>query len=460
MKTYQDLLAVGENKRARMEFIEKTIRDHKSTVAYQTAEAADAYYRHENPTITRYEKFIYDMAGRAVRDPFSPNHKIASNWYFYFTVQAVQYLLGNGATFKEQSTKDRLGKDFDTQLQRLATYSKNGGVAFGFFNNDHLDVFSLLEFAPLKDEEDGSIKAGVRFWQIDDTKPLRAVLYELDGYTSYIKRKGKDMEILHDKRRYKHTVVSNDLGEEILDGENYPGFPIVPLYNVNERSDLCGNRGTIDAYDLLSSKFVNNVSEGDLIYWIIKNCDGMDDVDDIQFVERLRTIHVAHANGGNGADVDAHTVETPYESNEAVLARLEKQLYKDFMGLNVEEIQAGNVTATQIKAAYEPLNQKTDLFEYQVIEFIDGILEIAGIDDEVSFTRSQIANQTEQTQMVMTAANYLDDEAVLDNLPFLTSEQVEEILKRKAAEDSERLNDFAEIGAQTDNTDNIPATEE
>jgi hypothetical protein len=41
--------------------------------------------------------------------------------------------------------------------------------------------------------------------------------------------------------------------------------------------------------------------------------------------------------------------------------------------------------------------------------------------------------------MVMTAAQYLDDEAVLNHLPWLTPEEVDEILKRKADEDLERL---------------------
>lgn len=40
--------------------------------------------------------------------------------------------------------------------------------------------------------------------------------------------------------------------------------------------------------------------------------------------------------------------------------------------------------------------------------------------------------------MVMTAANYLDDEAVLNHLPWLTPEEVDELLKRKAAEELDR----------------------
>lgn len=38
----------------------------------------------------------------------------------------------------------------------------------------------------------------------------------------------------------------------------------------------------------------------------------------------------------------------------------------------------------------------------------------------------------------MTAANYLDDEAVLNHLPWLTPEEADELLKRKAAEELDR----------------------
>jgi hypothetical protein len=40
-------------------------------------------------------------------------------------------------------------------------------------------------FAPLYDEEDGALKAGVRFWQVDGQKPLRATMFEMDGFSEY-----------------------------------------------------------------------------------------------------------------------------------------------------------------------------------------------------------------------------------------------------------------------------------
>ena len=444
MLTYNDLDEVVKqnNQKAIMDFVLKAIKQHKDTDAYKIAVDAELYYKHQNPTIMRYQRWVYNTFGQKVPDIWSANNKIASNWYNYFTTQAVSYLLGNGVTFgKKEATKDKLGKDFDKKVQDIATHAKNGGVAFGFWNLDHLECFDLTEFVPLYDEDDGGLKAGVRFWQIDNQKPLRATLYELDGYTDYIKRKDKDMEVLTEKRKYTETKISNAVeGDIILDGENYPGFPIVPLWNVNRQSDLVGNRGTIDAYDLMVSGLINNVSDGEFIYWVLKNCGGMDSVDDAKFVEQLKLTRVAHADGDDGASVDAHNVSVEFEASAEALDRLTDQLYKDFMALRVQDLSAGNKTATEITAAYEPINQKTDQFEYQVTEFINGILTLAGIEDEPTYTRSQMSNQSELLEMVLQCAEYLDDEYVTTKILTLLgdADKAQEVIQRKDAEAAAR----------------------
>ena len=207
MKTFNDLLALGDSEKARMDFILQAINEHKSSTMYQIAVDADMYYRHLNPTIMRAQKFVYDLMGRAHVDEWSANNKIPSRYYFYFITQAVQFLLGNGISFTDDKTKERLGKNFDSIVQKAATDALNGGVSFGFWNNDHLEQFSLTEFVPLYDEENGALAAGIRFWQVASDKPLRATLYEMDGYTEYIRREGEDITTLQEKRPYIQIVA-------------------------------------------------------------------------------------------------------------------------------------------------------------------------------------------------------------------------------------------------------------
>lgn len=445
IKTYQDLLEVGFDEKSRMDFIWNAIQDHRAGREYKTAVDAELYFDGENPTINRYEKIIYDLQGRAHKDMYTANHKIASSFFGLDVQQEVSYLLGNGVTFQNEKTKKKLGKNFDIQMVKAARYALIGGQSFGFFNLDHVEVYKLIEFVPFYDEENGSLMAGVRFWQVAADKPLRATLFEIDGYTEYIKCNGEDMTVLLPKRAYKvKERVSEASGVEIYAGENYPGFPIVPLRNGEKGlSELTGKRNTIDALDLCTSNMVNNVDEGNLIYWVLKNCSGMDDLDDMKFLDKVRTLHVAHAGveGDEGADVEPHTIEAPYIGTEATINMLKKKLYEDFQAFDSSAVSAGNQTATAILASYAPLDLKADNFEASLTEFILGLLAVAGIDDEPSYTRSRIINRSEETQTILMGAEYFDDEYITKKLLTINGDidQYDELMKRKDAEDLTRL---------------------
>ena len=450
MKTYQDLLEVVDNEVLLKEFIISAINDHKGSEQYKWAKIGEEYNKQQNTTIMRYRKLLYTMSGVAIPDNFSANHKLPSNYYNRFNTQENNYLLGNGTNFENEATKLKLGtkkQAFDTQMQKLGKLALTQGEAFGFYNLDHIDVFELLEFVPLYDEEDGSLKAGIRFWQIADFKPLRATLYELDGYTEYIKhRDDPGLMVYKDKRPYILKIRYSEAdGKEIYDGENYPGFPIVPLWgNQDHLIKIKAWQPKIDCYDLIESGFANDVDDASMIYWTIQNAGGMDDVDLAKFIQHMKTIKAA-AMSDDGAKAEAHTIDVPVAARETYLKLLEKDLYKDAMALDTEAIASGNTVATAIRAAYEPLNNKTDDFEYCVVEFIQGILDLAGIEDNPTFKRSTIINQTEETNMVLAAAQYLDDETILKHLPFISVDEIQGILDKKMTEEVDRFETLEDV---------------
>lgn len=424
MFTYQDLIQIApDDVNGRMNFVRNVISQHKASAQYLMAVTGSQYNAKRNTSTINYQKTLRKLDGREVPDLWSPNHKTTRNFFSYFTTQQNQYLLGNGVTWNEESTYDRLGEDFDTQLQRAGKFALVQGEAFGFFNLDHIDVFALTEFAPLYDEENGALRAGVRFWQVDPSKPLRATFYEEDGYTNYIWNKRtesngnvrEDGEILKDKTPYKLKIRETKAdGTEIYDGENYPAFPIVPLWaNEEKQSELVGIQEQIDAYDLIKNGFLNDLDTAQ-IYWILKGAGGMDDTDLVRFLERTHATKMASLDDDQSAE--AVTVNIPYDAREKLLTRLEKDLYKDYMALNIDEIKGGAVTATQIEAAYEPLNTKADMYEYQIIKFIKGILAVAGIEDDPTFTRSKLVNVNESIGAVLQAGEYLSEDYVTEKV--------------------------------------------
>lgn len=446
MKTYQDWEEVAlKDENERMSFIKTAISQHKSSVEYLIAIDAEEYYAGRNPTITKYEKMIVDGLGKLTQDTYSANHKIASRIFNRIIVQENLVLTGNGITWGNEETKKKLGKNFDRQIYKAVRSALVEKAAYGFWNLDHLEVYEFREFVALIDEEDGAIKAGIRFWQIDSTKPMRATMFELDGYTDYIFDKESPAgRVLHEKRPYIIQVSKSDVdGEEIVDFQNYASFPIVPLYgNEMKQSELIGQRGKIDAFDLISSGYVNDEDDANFLFWTISNAGGMDDSDLLQMLDKLRKVKATTVEGQG--QLEAHTIDIPFEGREAVLDRIEEQIYKDAMALNTYDIADGAVTATQIEASYEPLNQKLDLLEMQLLDFVDGILELAGIDDSATFTRSKLVNRTEEIQALVTAGTYLEQDYIVEKIMTLLGDKdlVQDSLQKLAADDMARLSNI------------------
>lgn len=448
MKYYEDLLEIPQNDEDRIAFVLDAISEYKHSPLYDEAFIAYEYFKKRNVTITQYQKLLYTLSGDVVPDNYSANYKFTNAFFPIFVRQENSFLLGDGITFNDDETKERLGGDkFDKEMYTAGEYALWGAVSFIFFNFDHLDVFKATEFCPLFGESDGALHAGIRFWQIADNKPLRATLYEEDGYTEIVWGLRKDGKIdkgkiLKPKQTYTQIVQTSVAdGIEIIDGENYPAFPIVPLWaNREHQSEFTGLREKIDGYDLIQSGFANDLDDASQIYWIINNAGGMDEVDLAKFMDQIKRVKAAVIED-DGAKAEAHTLELPYQARQAGLSDLRDSLYRDAMALDTDKLQAGNVTATAINASYENLELKCDSYEYCVSEAIYALLALVGIEDSPTYHRRKTTNQPEITNMILAAGEYLDDETILKHLPFLNIDEIDEILEKKDLEESSRFAD-------------------
>lgn len=456
MLTYQDFVGAGDADREG--FVLEAIERHRSSKAYRTARMADAYDRQENVTINSYVQKVFDITGSKLVDFTASNNKIASNFFHRLNTQRTMYSLGQGVSFidvdevgEEDATKERLGRHFDHDLRTLAYYALIHGVCFGFWNLDRMFVFPLTEFCPLWDEYDGTLRAGIRFWRIDRSRPMQAVLYEADGYTRYRSRQDANgvtderLEAVEGKRPYieKTSYTPADGIERVVGGENYPALPVVPMWGSRlHQSTLVGMRQAIDSYDLIRSGFANDLTDCAQIYWLVSNAGGMGDRDLQKFLDRLKINHVALVDSDDGGDVQACTQEVPYAARQAYLQSIRDGIYEDFGALDVHTVAAG-ATNDHIDAAYQPMDEEASDFEYQVSEFIQRLLALMGIDDAPVFKRTRISNQKEQVDMVMSEAQYLDHETVLRKLPNIAPSEVPAIKKRLDAEDERRMGTLA-----------------
>lgn len=450
--TYQDFLEAGDSNREA--FALEAIRRHQASKAYRTARDADLYDRQRNRTVNEYIQKVFDLTGSKLVDFTASNNKIASNFFHRLNTQRVMYSLGAGVSFvdvdeggEEDTTKEMLGPHFDHDLQVLAYDALIHGVAFGFWNLERLFVFPLTEFVPLWDEHDGMLKAGARFWRIDDSRPMQVVLYEADGYTRFQSRQdangqtGERLVMTVEKRPYieKTAYTPADGIEQVIGGENYSALPVVPMWGSRlHQSTLVGMRQAIDSYDLIRSGFANDLTDCAQIYWLVSNAGGMDDKDLQKFLDRLKVNHVAVVDSDEGGNAQAYTQEIPYNARKEYLDMIRSGIYEDFGALDVHTVAAG-ATNDHIDAAYQPMDEEASDFEYQVSEFVQRLLGLMGIEDKPVFHRSRISNQAEQVGMVVQEAQWLDQETILRKLPNVRPDEVPGILDRLAEEEQDRM---------------------
>lgn len=440
MKTYQDLQAAGDV----LEFIRAAITDYRSSEAFQTACIADDYDTQQNRTIMAYTKYLYSYTGQQVIDVYSANNRIASNLFHRLNAQRCSYLLGNGVSFNDSAIKERLGASFDKAVYDLGYHALIHGISYGFWNLDHLEVFPATEVCPIWDEYDGRLRAAIRFWSLDwSNRPVTVEFYEEDGYTVYRTKRGSsglDLELYAPKRGYVQRVqVSAADGAQVVGQSNYTALPVIPMFgNSRKQSTIVGMRAGIDAYDLIKSGFANDLQDCAQIYWLISGNFGMEADETQRFIDRLKLQHVANVDGEN-SKITPYTQEIPTAARDSFLTMIRGSIYADFGALDVSQISAAAKTATEINAAYQPMDEEADDFEYQVSAFILQLLALNGIEDAPSYKRNKITNQYEQTQMVMLAAQYLNDETVLQKLPFITVDEVDGILAGRDSASYERF---------------------
>lgn len=420
MKTYQDFLNADNKEK----FILQTIAEYKASSAYNEMTTARQYYNGENTHIMKRMKWFYNSEGYKQNDAFIANNRVASEFFKKIVKQENSYLLSNGITL-EKPIKEKLGRKFDTNLNRQGINALVEGVTYGycFINNGKFEVsnFNAREFIALLDERDGTIKAGIRFYRVDTNKPMYVELYELEGKTVY-RENGNILEIEQEQTPYMSTVVKDALGTKVT-GHKLSKLPIVPLYgNDSKRTTLTpALKNKIDLWDIVLSDFGNNLEDANDVYWIIRNYQGQDIGEFLADWKQYKTIQV-----DDNGDARPETIEVPYQARQTALEILRKEIYSSAMALDTDILSGGSLTNVAIKVAMTDLDLKTDEFEWNVIDYVDNIISIASemikleqVEQDIKFIRRSITNDTEIVDNITTMRSEISHETYLELNPYI-----------------------------------------
>lgn len=460
--TYNDLeRCTTEDER--ISFIQRAINEHEDSSMYQIGKDAGLFYRGIDSDLEEIKKLVYDRKGTAyVSD--EANHKIETNLFFLFCTQLVAYQLGNGVSFDNEKVKEQLGgSEFDFQLQQALIYAYCDGESYGYVNEDGVTPLCFAckvegnepVLVPLKDEDDGLIKAAIRYWRLAPDKPLMVRLFELDGTTVYKEVRDENgnkssLQLYEEKKSYSTKQIETEAEGVTKTIDEVPAlFPIVPLRYIKGQSELVTLKDTLFAIDLAYSALANGI-DVNTYYWIIKNADGMSTRDDLNFVADM--IHNKVVHEPEGVEIRREKNESDYNAYMNIIATLRDKAFTDAMAVDVERKLAGNVTTVEIKAAYQNLNFKCDKIEKYLSDFIRGILRVKGIDENepFHFKRPNDINTTEFMTMLMQIAPVIGEDTTLklmcETLGLI--DEYEEIKAKREAESMAQFGVMAAIASQ------------
>lgn len=418
------------------EFIIKTINNFKGSKEYKWMLEAQSYYDGENTNILNRKPMIYLKEG-LVEDLSRANNQVPTNFLEYIVTQEVSTLLSNGLK-TEDSIKNALGNDkFDIQLMSSSLNALIDGVNWGYcyIKNNEFKVAVLrgTEVVPLFDERTGELRAAIRFYQIDTSRPIFIEFYEEDGITEYkIANTNNDLNakpiIIAEKRAYLTKLSKSKVATTIKATNNWSRLPIFPLYANERRKSVftVSFKAKNDLYDIIFSDFGNTLEDSRDVFWVLKNYQGEDINDFYRDYKEYKSIKV-----DDDGEATPHTIEVPYEARQTALKLIEQAIYKEAMALDTTSLTGSSLNTTAIKAASDALTKKVDKFEWQVVDFVDNIiklyLEFVGknVDYQIKFVRNGIANDTELIDNLVKIREDLSDITFYEQIPFIESPDTE-----------------------------------
>lgn len=258
-----------------------------------------------------------------------------------------------------------------------------------------------------------------------------------------------------------HSFSSVELDK--MEPQAWGRVPILSLANNNEeRSDLVPIKRYIDALDVVSSGFVNDLKDVQMAIWVLRGYEGESLAD---FMLNLQKFKAIKLSTDDGSSAEPKTLEIPKEAREFMMKWLKEQIYDIGQGVNESDIQGGSITNVVIKAMYAGLDLKADKlitklntslseFMFFVVSFINDRDNTTHDYKSISFTfnKSMIFNINEIIEGLVKLVNVISNKTLLANIPYVNN--VDEELEQIAKEAEQRVSDLGgDLGFNQTNND-------
>ena len=431
------------------------INEDKTSEKKLFARTGLKYYEGEHD-ILNYKIYYYDGDGNIQEDKFKSNIRISHPFFTELVDQQVQYMLSGEnnpirSDLPELQTEldGYFDDDFYSELYELLIGTISKGFEYMYAVSDTqgktrfecADSMGVVEVRA-KDTDDGC--EYFIFWYIDridkgKKKITRVQVWDKENVYFYVSV--RDGELVRDDtveiNPRPHTIFTDKKGKQ-----SGKGFGFIPFFRLdNGRKQFSGLKpikALIDDYDLMACSLSNNLQDFTDALYVVSGFQG-DNLDEmIQNLKSKKAIGVDDDGG-----VEIRTVDIPYQARQTKLDLDEKNIYRFGMGFNSAQIGDGNITNVVIKSRYALLDLKCNKLEIRLKQFLRKLIQI--VLDEINktnetdyqqkdvyfnFEREVMTNASDNAQIektdaekqqvqintILSLANVLDDETVVQSI--------------------------------------------
>lgn len=421
---------------------ERLIEHRHKSDTYSYFEQGEAYYLARNTAIMERKKYIYLEGIGVSENPFGANHKLPSGHFKKIVDQKVMYQLGNGVKFAEPQDLDIYFDDpFDEVMIDLGIEASKKSEAWLYaFKIDGQLKFTQLpseQLTPVWNDY-GQLEKMVRSFVVDDYHWM--YVYDEVSITQYRKKatdKSFKLYGMHGHWTEYNEFNGEQVGEPIEHG--FGALPFIPLYNNREHTcDLHNIKTLIDTYDIINSDFANNIDDMQDAFFTLKGYTG-DTKNLAEFMRQLKMYKAVPV--GDDGDVQAQQLQIPTEARKVFLERIEKDIYKFAMAVDLSNAGGSSITNVYIKSMFADLDLKCDQFESELRKFIKKLVSfINGAENtqytyDCSFTREMIVNTNEVVDNLVKLSGVISNKTIRELIPYsIDLEQEEERIAEQQGE--------------------------
>ncbi|MBR5467934.1 MAG: phage portal protein, partial [Firmicutes bacterium] len=337
-------------------------------------------------------------------------------------------------------------EDFNMVLQDLMTGASNKGFecVHVYYDEKGKLCYTIVpaeEIIPIYDSRyENELEQVIRYYDTvvmrNGQKYLRKRIewWTKDDVTYFVEDDNRnyvmDMGMEHNPCPHWWGVSTEDGYETEREAHGWGRVPFVILKNNGKgTTDLEGIKGLIDAYDMLSSEGVNNLTDLVELYWVIQGYGGETAA---AIAKKLQINKAVHINDNGGA-VEAKQTELSMEGRLEFMKMLRRDIFQFGQGVDLDVDRLSNApSGVSLRYQYTLLDLKADSVITRLKKAIKELLwyivedynmkhetEFDSEDLRVSIKKNMITNDYETVQMINMSNELLSRETLLSMHPFV-----------------------------------------